>query len=182
MPDETQTSVSDDTDGSDRFRKLDGAGYDRVNEFLGEHVNFTAREWAIARLCADFRTGTGIEMKRVGENLPEMVPFVTDQYTRQGVYQARESFEQKVREAAATFFYGAYSGVLAADEVDDVTYEATEVAKFLLEIEGTSLSYDEEATAEERAKAAMRSVHEASAGVRYDRCPHCGERLDDGSS
>lgn len=177
------------TDGSDRsnadrdepeyerFQRLEGVDYDRVNEFLKGRVDFTAREWALARLCADFRTKTGVEMKRVGEHLPELVPFMDETYTRQGVYQARRSFEEKVREAAATFLYGAYSGFFTAEEVDDVMYEATEVAKLLLEVEGASVPYDEEVEAEERLTDAMRGVHEASVELRYDRCPHCGEEL-----
>ena len=165
-----------------RFERLEGADYDRVNEFLGEYVAFTPREWALARLCADFRTGTGVEMKTIGENLPDLVPFMDDPYTRQSVYQARSSFERKVREAGATFLYGAYSGFFTADEVDDIAYEATEVAKFLLEAEGASLPHDQEAAVEERAKTALEAVHEASATFRYDRCPHCDADLGDGPS
>lgn len=182
MPEESQTTPESDDTESGRFQRLDEAEYDRVNEFLREYVTFTAREWAVARLCADFRTATGVEMKKVGENLPDLVPFVTDPYTRQGVYGARQSFVEKVREAGATFLYGAYSGVLTAEEVDNVTYEATEIAKFLLELEGTSMSHDEEAAAEDRVREAMRAVHEASLDLRYDRCPHCGERLDNDAS
>ena len=45
-----------------RFSKIDGSTYDRANEFLRERTYITAREWAIARLCTDFRTETGVEM------------------------------------------------------------------------------------------------------------------------
>lgn len=167
---------------TDRFPKLDDAGYDRVDAFLDGYVRFTPREWAVAVLCADFRTGTGVEMQRVGEHLPDMVPFVTEAYTRQEVNDARRSFELKVREAAATFFYGAFSGLLTADEVDDVTYEAIEVAKFLLEVEGSSLSLDEERSVEDHVRRAMREIHTASAELRYDHCPECGATFDDGES
>ncbi len=166
-----------DTPDSGPFRKLDGVEYDRVNDLLDGYVDFTAREWAVARLCADFRTGTGVPTTKVGKHLPEMVPFVTEPYTRQEVYGAKRSFEDRVRRAAATFLYGASSGFLAAEEVDDVLYEATEVARFLLEVEGTSLSLDDEGAVEERTVEAMRSVHEASLAVRYDECPDCGARL-----
>ena len=54
-----------------RFSKIDGATYDRANEFLRDRTYITAREWAIARLCSDFRTETGVEMTKIGENLPE---------------------------------------------------------------------------------------------------------------
>ena len=90
-----------------RFKKVDGAQYERVNDFLRERTYITAREWAIARLCADFRTETGVEMTKIGENLPELVPFMEDTYTPQAVNQARSSFEDKVTKAGATFLYGA---------------------------------------------------------------------------
>jgi hypothetical protein len=153
-----------------------------VNDFLQGRVAFTAREWAVARLCTDFRTGTGVEMTTAGEHLPELVPFMDDQYTRQAVYSARRSFDRKVREAGATFLYGAYCGFLTPEEVDDLTYEATEVAKFLLEVEGADLDHQREAAAEERVRAAMRELHEASLAFRYDTCSHCGEPLGDGAT
>ena len=150
-----------------------------MNDFLKARVAFTAREWAITRLCADFRTGTGVEMTRVGEHLPELVQFVEEPYTRQAVCSARRDFREKVRRAAATFLYGAYADFLTAEELDDVVYEATEVAKFLIEVEDATLAVDDELSTEERVREAMRAVHEASVGLRYDRCPHCGEELDE---
>ena len=160
-----------------RYPKLDDVDYDRVNAFLKKYVDFTAREWAVATLCADFRTGTGVEMTKLGEYLPEMVPFVTEPYTASEVYNARNSFRKKTRESASTFLYGAFSGLLTAEEVDDVVYEATEVAKFLLEIEGHELPHENERRVEERVKKAMEGIHGASVRVRYDECPHCGEEL-----
>ncbi|MFB6157969.1 MAG: DUF5806 family protein [Haloferacaceae archaeon] len=150
----------------ERFKKVDGAAYDRVNDFLRDRTYITAREWAIARLCADFRTETGVEMTKVGENLPELVPFMTDTYTPQAVNQARASFEEKVRTAGATFLYGAMSGFFTAEELDEVMYEVTETAKFLLEVEGVDLAVEEELEAEERVSEAMREVREASAELR----------------
>jgi len=160
-----------------RYPKLDDADYDRVNVFLKQYVDFTAREWAVATLCADFRTGTGVEMTKLGERLPEMVPFVTEPYTSSEISDARRSFRRKTREAASTFLYGAFSGLLTAEEVDDALYEATEVAKFLLEIEGRELTHENECRVEERVRKAMEGVHEASVRIRYDECPHCGEAL-----
>ncbi|SIS11747.1 DUF5806 family protein [Natronorubrum thiooxidans] len=149
-----------------RFKKMDGAQYDRVNEFLRDRTYVTAREWAIARLCSDFRTETGVEMTKIGENLPELVPFMTDTYTPQAVNQARASFEEKVRKAGATFLYGAMCDFFTAEELDDVMYESTEVAKFLLEVEGVDLSVEEELEAEERISSVMREVREASEELR----------------
>ena len=152
----------------ERFTKMDGAQYDRVNEFMRDRTYITAREWALARLCADFRTETGVEMTKIGENLPELVPFMTDTYTPQAVNQARASFEEKVRMAGATFLYGAMSGFFTADELDDLMYEVTETAKFLLEVEGVDLAVAEELEAEDRISAVMREVREASADLREE--------------
>jgi hypothetical protein len=172
--------VPEDVRSYDRFQKMDGAQYERVNEFLRDRTYVTAREWAIARLCADFRTETGVEMTKIGENLPELVPFMTDTYTPQAVNQARAAFEQKVQKAGATFLYGAMSGFFTADELDDMLYETTEIAKFLLEVEGVDLAVEEELEAEERISTVMRDVREASDELRHEgaQCPECGHEFD----
>ena len=160
--------VPEDVRKYERFKKMDGAQYERVNEFLRDRTYVTAREWAIARLCADFRTETGVEMTKIGENLPELVPFMTDTYTPQAVNQARSSFDDKVRKAGATFLYGAMCDFYTAEELDDVMYEVTEVSKFLLEVEGVDLSVDDELEAEERISSVMREVREASKALREE--------------
>ena len=174
-PDE-EPSVPEDVRKYERFTKMDGAQYDRVNEFLRDRTYITAREWAIARLCADFRTETGVEMTKIGDNLPQLVPFMTDTYSPQAVNQARSSFEEKVTQAGATFLYGAMSGFFTADELDDVMYEVTEVAKFLLEVEGVDLAVADELNAEERISSVMRDVRQQSAELRSEEveCPNCG--------
>ena len=169
--------VPEDVRTYERFTKMDGAQYERVNEFLRDRTYITARAWAIARLCADFRTETGVEMTKIGENLPELVPFMTDTYTPQAVNQARASFEDKIRTAGATFLYGAMSDFFTAEELDDVMYESTEVAKFLLEVEGVDLAAEAELEAEDRISAVMREVREASRELRYEECPECGHDL-----
>ncbi|MFC6905143.1 DUF5806 family protein [Halalkalicoccus tibetensis] len=168
-----------------RFTKMDGAAYDRVNGFLRDRTYVTAREWAIARLCADFRTETGVEMTKIGENLPELVPFMTDTYSPQAVNQARSSFDDKVTKSGATFLYGAMSGFYTAEELDDLMYEVTEVAKFLLEVEGADLAVSEELDVEDRISEVMRDVRRSSEQLRaeetghdHDVCPHCGEKLE----
>jgi hypothetical protein len=160
----------------ERFTKMDGARYERVNEFLRDRTYITAREWAIARLCADFRTETGVEMTKIGENLPELVPFMTDTYTPQAVNQARYSFEEKVTKAGATFLYGAMSGFFTAEDLDEMMYEVTEVAKFLLEVEGVDLAVADELEAEDKISEVMRDVRASSADLRGEevRCPECG--------
>ena len=165
--DASDSTVPDDVKSYTRFSKIDGATYDRANEFLRDRTYITAREWAIARLCADFRT----------------VPFMTDTYSPQAVNQARSSFDEKVRKAGATFLYGAMCDFYTAEELDELMYEITEVAKFLLEVEGVELTVDEELDAEERISSVMREVRESSAALRHDECPNCGHELDaDGSS
>jgi hypothetical protein len=174
--------VPEDVQAYTKFSKIDGSTYDRANEFLRERTYITAREWAIARLCADFRTETGVEMTKIGENLPHLVPFMTDTYSPQAVNQARHSFEEKVRKSGATFLYGAMSEFFTAEELDDVMYEATEVAKFLLEVEGVNLSVEEELEAEDRITEVMRDVREHSVELRHDEvhCPECGHEFDAG--
>jgi hypothetical protein len=152
-----------------KFKKVDGATYEKVNTFLRKRTYVTAREWAIARLCADFKTTGGSEMTFIGEHLPELVPFMTDTYTPQAVNQARSAFKRKVKKAGATFFYGAMCGFFTAEELDDILFEASEVAKFLLEVEGTSLEIDEEISIEDRITDVMRTVAESAAKLRRSR-------------
>jgi len=145
-----------------KFKKVDGATYRKVNQFLRKRTYITAREWALARLCTDFRTSGGAEMTFIGNHLPELVPFMEDTYSPQAVNQARHSFKKKVRKASATFFYGAMCGFFTTDELDDLLFEASEVARFLLEVEGTTLDIDEEIDIEDRITKVMRSVGEAA--------------------
>ena len=145
-----------------KFRKVDGAAYRKVNEFLRKRTYITAREWALARLCTDFRTSGGAEMTFIGQHLPELVPFMEDTYSPQAVNQARNAFKKKVRKSSATFFYGAMCGFFTTDELDDLLFEASEVARFLLEVEGTTLDIDEEIDIEDRITRVMRGVGEAA--------------------
>jgi len=160
---------SGDAQKYQKFKKVDGATYEKVNAFLRRRTYVTAREWAIARLCADFKTTGGSEMTFIGEHLPELVPFMTDTYTPQAVNQARSAFKRKVKKAGATFFYGAMCGFFTAEELDDILFEASEVAKFLLEVEGTSLEIDEEISIEDRITDVMRNVAESAAKLRRSR-------------
>ena len=179
-PEPQENDIPEDVRKYARFKKMDGAQYDRVNEFLRDRTYVTAREWAIARLCSDFRTETGVEMTKIGENLPELVPFMTDTYTPQAVNQARASFEEKVRKAGATFLYGAMCDFFTAEELDELMYEVTEVAKFLLEVEGIDLTVEEELDVEDRISEVMRDVREHSAALRHDEvcCPECGHEFE----
>ncbi|MFW6447944.1 MAG: DUF5806 family protein [Halobacteriota archaeon] len=173
-------STPEDVQRYARFTKVDRAEYERVNRFLRDRTYITAREWAIARLCADFRTETGVEMTKIGEHLPELVPFMTERYTPQAVNQARHAFEEKVRKAGATFLYGAMTDFFTPEELDDILFESTEVARFLLEVEGVELDLDEELEAEERIASVMREVQASSDELRHAgaRCPSCGHTFE----
>jgi hypothetical protein len=160
-----------------KFKKVDGATYRKVNQFLRKRTYITAREWALARLCTDFRTSGGAEMTFIGKHLPELVPFMEDTYTPQAVNQARNSFKKKVRKSSATFFYGAMCGFFTTDELDDLLFEASEVARFLLEVEGTTLDIDEEIDIEDRITKVMRSVGEAAKTILKSRAEE-GESYD----
>jgi len=157
-----------------KFKKVDGATYRKVNQFLRKRTYITAREWALARLCTDFRTSGGAEMTFIGQHLPELVPFMEDTYSPQAVNQARNSFKKKVRKASATFFYGAMCGFFTTDELDDLLFEASEVARFLLEVEGTTLDIDEEIDIEDRITKVMRSVGEAAKTILKSRAEEEG--------
>jgi len=157
-----ESRVREEINKYKKFKKVDGATYRKVNQFLRKRTYITAREWALARLCTDFRTSGGAEMTFIGNHLPELVPFMEDTYSPQAVNQARHSFKKKVRKSSATFFYGAMCGFFTTDELDDLLFEASEVARFLLEVEGTTLDIDEEIDIEDRITKVMRSVGEAA--------------------
>jgi hypothetical protein len=158
-----------------KFKKVEGATYRKVNLFLRKRTYITAREWALARLCTDFRTSGGAEMTFIGNHLPELVPFMEDTYSPQAVNQARNAFKKKVRKSSATFFYGAMCGFFTTEELDDLLFEASEVARFLLEVEGTTLDIDEEIDIEDRITKVMRSVGEAAKTILKSRAEDAGE-------
>jgi Family of unknown function (DUF5806) len=164
-----ETRIQEEINKYKKFKKVDGATYRRVNQFLRKRTYITAREWALARLCTDFRTTGGAEMTFIGQHLPELVPFMEDTYSPQAVNQARNSFKKKVRKASATFFYGAMCGFFTTDELDDLLFEASEVARFLLEVEGTTLDIDEEIDIEDRITKVMRSVGETAKTILKNR-------------
>ena len=155
-------SRSEEINKYQKFKKVDGATYRKVNVFLRKRTYITAREWAIARLCSDFKTPYGAEMTFIGENLPKLCPFMEEPYSPQAVNQARTAFKRKVRKSGATFFYGAMCGFFTLDELDDILFESSEVARFLLEIEGTSLEIDDEIDIEDKISEIMRKLGESA--------------------
>jgi hypothetical protein len=174
-----ETRIQEELNKYRKFKKVDGATYRKVNQFLRKRTYITAREWALARLCTDFRTTGGAEMTFIGQHLPELVPFMEDTYSPQAVNQARNSFKKKVRKASATFFYGAMCGFFTTDELDDLLFEASEVARFLLEVEGTTLDIDEEIDIEDRITKVMRSVGETAKTILKNRVMVAQQTHDD---
>jgi len=152
-----------------RFQTLEGAEQDRVDEFLREHSFLTAREWALARLCADFRTDSGIEMTKLGRVLPDLVPWMDDQYSPQAVNAARQAFDEKVHRAMTTAIYGAMADFYTADKLDELMYESTEAAKLLLEAEGATVDVEAEIEAEEAVLEAMQEIRRRSEVLRLTR-------------
>lgn len=102
-------------------------------------------------------------MTFIGRNLPDLVPFMVGTYSPQAVNQARSSFKKKVSKAGATFLYGAMCGFYTPEELDDLLFEASEVARFLLEIESTAIGMEDEIEIEDQVTGIMRQVAEASA-------------------
>jgi hypothetical protein len=174
-----ETRAQEEINKYRKFKKVDGATYRKVNQFLRKRTYITAREWALARLCTDFRTTNGAEMTFIGEHLPQLVPFMEDTYSPQAVNQARNSFKKKVRKSSATFFYGAMCGFFTTEELDDLLFEASEVARFLLEVESTTLDIDEEIDIEDRITGVMRSVGEAAKTILKTRVMEAGNGAHD---
>jgi hypothetical protein len=76
-----------------KFKKVDGATYRKINQFLRKRTYITAREWALARLCTDFGYSTdsksaektykaimknGKKVKNMGFTEDELIAFVND--------------------------------------------------------------------------------------------------------
>ncbi|HJK65242.1 MAG TPA: DUF5806 family protein, partial [Methanocorpusculum sp.] len=104
--------------------------------------------------------------------------FMEEPYSPQAVNQARNAFKRKVRKSGATFFYGAMCGFFTLDELDDILFESSEIARFLLEIEGTSLAIDDELDIEDKITEIMRKLGE-SANVLLNTRKGSGSEDDD---
>ena len=119
------------------FQKFDASAYAEVNAALKLHSLLTAREWVIARLCADLADASGrAPMSYIGGHLGELVPFMEGSYSRQDVAAARAAFRRKVERCAATFFYAYYSGLLSLDEMVEVVHSSIGHMRPLLALDG----------------------------------------------
>ena len=120
-----------------RFQKFDRMKYTEVNDALKKMTHLTAREWAIARLCADFKDRSRSQMTWIGENLPELVPFMDGKYQRQDVSSAQAAFKRKVVRSGTTFFYAYYSGLITLEEMLEAVQVIVRNIEMLKRIEGS---------------------------------------------
>ena len=122
----------------EKFKKIDKKDHSEVTRLLKKTTHFTAREWVIARLCADFKNVHGrSEMTWIGQNLPDLVPFFNEPYSRQEVSNARASFKRKLERSGTTLFYSYYSGLITKDEMLDIITNMTKNIGILLDMEDT---------------------------------------------
>lgn len=125
---------------------MDSKSYSDVTRFLKQTTHLTAREWMIARLCADFKNiSNQSEMTWIGENLPDLVPFMDEPYSRQEVSNAHATFKKKVQRSGTTFFYAYYAGLISKDEIIPIIHTIVSDIQKLMETEGGEVS-DEHAT------------------------------------
>lgn len=126
-----------------RFQKFNKQTYEQVNDTLKQRTHLTAREWVIARLCADFRAEDGkVPMTWIGEHLPELVPFMDAPYERQDVGSAEAAFKRKVARSGTTFFYAYYAGLISLDEMLDIIQEVIKNIEALRRVEGSDEAGD----------------------------------------
>lgn len=129
-----------------RFQKFDRKKYTEVNDTLKELTHLTAREWAIARLCADFKDHGRSQMSWIGQNLPELVPFMNEPYSRQDVSSAEAAFKRKVLRSGTTFFYAYYAGLISLEEMLEMVQGIVKNIEDLKRIEGSDPVGDETST------------------------------------
>lgn len=123
-----------------KFKKMDNKSYSDVTRFLKETTHLTAREWVTARLCADFKNlSNQSEMTWIGENLPDLVPFMDEGYSRQEVSNARASFKKKVQRSGSTFFYAYYAGLITQEEMITIIHKVVVDIKKLMDTEGSEV-------------------------------------------
>ncbi len=123
-----------------RFQKFNKQTYEQVNDTLKQRTHLTAREWAIARLCADFKTDGKVPMTWIGDHLPELVPFMDAPYERQDVASAEAAFKRKVARSGTTFFYAYYAGLISLDEMLEIIQEVIKNIEALKRVEGADQS------------------------------------------
>ncbi|MGP8337462.1 MAG: DUF5806 family protein [Methanosarcinaceae archaeon] len=125
---------------------MDDKSHSDVTRFLKETTHLTAREWMIARLCADFKNiSNQSEMTWIGENLPDLVPFMNKTYSRQEVANAHAAFKKKVQRSGTTFFYAYYAGLINKEDIIPIIHKIVSNIQYMIETEGGEVS-DEHTT------------------------------------
>ncbi|MEA1984956.1 MAG: DUF5806 family protein [Euryarchaeota archaeon] len=146
----------------EKFKKMENRSYSDVTRYLKKNTHLTAREWMIARLCADFKTiSDHSEMTWIGQNLPELVPFVKEPYTRQEVSNALATFKKKVRRSGNTFFYAYYAGLIDKDEMIQIIHKMVLDIKEMMETEGGDVSPEHATEVQTMVADVLRRINES---------------------
>ncbi len=145
-----------------KFKKMDNKSYSDVTKFLKGSTHLTAREWVVARMCADFKNlSNHSEMTWIGEKLPEMVPFMDDTYSRQEVSNARASFKKKVQRSGTTFFYAYYAGLVSQDEIISMVHQMVMDIRKLIDTEGSEVPTEHATEVQMLVAEVLRNINES---------------------
>ena len=133
-----------------------------MTRFLKKRTHLTAREWAIARLCADFQHSGISEITRIGANLPDLIPFMKEPYSRQAVSMARSAFKKKVLKSGTTFFYAYYAGLISMEDIIDMIHQIAENIEYLLNVgEGEIPKGDVDVEVQQEVVNVLKQINEA---------------------
>ncbi|WP_407354769.1 DUF5806 family protein [Methanolobus sp. WCC5] len=145
-----------------KFKKMDNKSYSDVTRFLKGTTHLTAREWVIARMCADFKNlSNHSEMTWIGENLPDMVPFMDEAYSRQEVSNARASFKKKVQRSGTTFFYSYYAGLITQEEMISMIHQMVKDIRKLMDTEGSEVPQEHATEVQLLVAEVLRNINES---------------------
>lgn len=145
-----------------KFKKMNNKSYSDVTRFLKETTHLTAREWVISRMCADFKNFSNqSEMTWIGENLPKLVPFMDEPYSRQEVSNARASFKKKVQRSGTTFFYAYYAGLVTQEEMLSMIHQMLTDIKKLMDTEGSEVPEDHATEVQLLVAKVLRNINES---------------------
>ncbi|MDG6242857.1 MAG: DUF5806 family protein [Methanolobus sp.] len=145
-----------------KFKKMDNKSYSDVTRFLKKSTHLTAREWVIARMCADFKNlSDHSEMTWIGENLPAMVPFMDEAYSRQEVSNARASFKKKVQRSGTTFFYAYYAGLITQEEMISMIHQMVKDIRKLMDTEGSEVPQEHATEVQLLVAEVLRNINES---------------------
>lgn len=117
----------------EKYKKIDKDSYGSINDFLKERSLLTTREWMFSEIAIGFRReGDGaVPMTEVGQNLPEIFPFMDEEYSASEVSNAKNSFEKKVERAGVTFLYSIKKGSINDEKLEQIL---TNIATSIREI------------------------------------------------